>query len=275
MYFVSLHHKIKLDMNFSALGYWDEKMIKAVQGARGILMPKYFSPTRYRQILTVNRIHFPNLSPRFSFRGKANQARLFRAYNIPHPKTIVFKSPLTALDKMKNEDLPMSLPFVLKGDSGAGGSAVFPIRISAEYSQGLEKLPPREPILVQEWIDNQGRDLRVVKVGQVLFSYFRISDGSFYNNLARGGRIDNDIDPEKQEQGKRLVEDVCQKTGIDIAGFDIMFSKENPPLVIEINFLFGTKGLGGYKGYQCMLYEAINQWIKDLGGKYPYLTWPS
>jgi len=274
VYFVSLHHKIKLDMNFSALGYWDDNMLKTVQGASGILMPKYFSPTRYRQILAINQNHFPNLLPRFSFRGKANQTRLFQEYNIPHPKTLIFKSPQNALDKMKNKDLPLALPFVLKGNTGAGGSSVYPIRTTSEYRQGLKNLPPKESILVQEWVDNQGRDLRVVKVGQVLFSYFRLSDGAFHNNLARGGKIDYESDPEEQELGKQLVDNVAQKTGIDIAGFDVMFPKDHPPLIIEINFLFGTKGLGGYKGYQFMLYKAINKWIKGLGGNYPYLPWP-
>lgn len=275
MYFVSLHHKIKLDENFSALGFWDDHMISLVQGAQGVLMPKFFSPTRYRQILGLNPNHFPNLAPRFSFRGKANQCRLFRAYNVPHPQTQIFDSPHQALEQFVRKGLPRPLPFVLKGDTGAGGSAVFPIQNCAEYKSGLERLPSREPVLVQEWINNQGKDLRVVKVGQVMFSYFRISDGSFHNNVAQGGRIDHELAPEKQEQGKRLVHSVATRTRIDIAGFDVMFSKDHPPLIIEINFLFGTKGLGGYKGYQYMLYEAINQWIKGLGGRYPYLTLPS
>jgi len=67
------------------------------------------------------------------------------------------------------------------------------------------------------------------------------------------------------------VKDFCRKTGINLAGFDFLFSSENyyndEPLFLEINYFFGRKGLGGSEKFYKILNSEIAKWIKSLGLK--------
>jgi ribosomal protein S6--L-glutamate ligase len=102
-------------------------------------------------------------------------------------------------------------------------------------------------------------------MGNQIKSYFRIGGESFYNNVSKGAKIDYDLLPEKQKQGVDLALVLAKKARIDIAAFDIMFPEGGgPPVVIEINFLFGRKGLGGLKGYEGMYRQAIDGWIAGV-----------
>ena len=263
-YFVSLHHQIRLDENLPALGPLDADAVALISGAAGVLMPKYGSPIRYRQVAAIARSHFPRLAARYAYRGKARQTALFQALAIPHPSTVIYQTPGDAATELKNKPAPIPLPFVLKGDSGGGGSAVFPIRSLDECLERLARLPQNEPVLVQEWIENNGRDLRVVVMGRQVISYFRVGGDTFYNNVSKGARIDYELLPGAQEAGRRLARALAQSLGIDLGAFDIMFpARGGAPLVVEINFLFGRKGLGGLKGYERMHRRAIQDWMRD------------
>ncbi|MDZ7759838.1 MAG: hypothetical protein U5L00_06230 [Desulfovermiculus sp.] len=264
MYFVSLHHQIRLDVNLPALAPLDQQSQEVLRNAAGVLMPKYFSPVRYRQVADLAPNHFPRLGPRYFYRGKASQIRLFQELELPHPQTIIFDHPAQALRSSLQNGLPFS-PCVLKGDRGGGGSAVFPIHIWSEFESCIHLLPADEPVLLQDWVDNQGMDLRVVIIGEISESYFRIGNGQFYNNVAQGGRIDHDLLPDKQHLGRHMAQSLCQTVGIDVAGLDLMFPPQGPPLFIEINFLFGRKGIGGRIGYDRLFRQAVQKWINNSG----------
>jgi len=273
-YFVSLHHQIRLDENLPALGPLDAHAAALISGAAGVLMPKYGSPTRYRQVARMARSHFPRLGARYAYRGKAKQTSLFRALAIPHPRTVIYQTPGDAVTELKSKSSPIPLPFVLKGDSGGGGSAVFPIRSLEEFMERIIQLPRHEPVLIQEWIENSGRDLRVVVMGRQVVSYFRVGGDAFYNNVSKGARIDFDLLPKAQKEGRRQAWALAQRLGIDLAAFDIMFpARGGALLIVEINFLFGRKGLGGLKGYERMFRRAIRDWMQDaLSGSWQWVT---
>jgi len=110
----------------------------------------------------------------------------------------------------------------------------------------------------------------VVIIGQRLISYWRIqkNDGGFYSNLGKGAVIDAEGDPEQQHKAVALVKQMCHKTGINLAGLDVIFSSENDdpdPLLLEINYFFGRKGLGGSEAYYRVLLAEIQAWISGLG----------
>ncbi len=262
MYFVSLHHQIRLDVNLPALAPLDVRSQDLLRKATGVLMPKYFSPVRYRQVAALAPNHFPRLGPRYRYRGKASQIHLFRELNLPHPPTLVYETPAQALKACFQNGLPFS-PCVLKGDRGGGGSAVFPIHTWSDLEHCIHLLPADEPVLLQDYVHNQGMDLRVVIIGETTQSYFRIGNGGFYNNVAQGGRIDHEFWPEKQYLGQRMSRSLCQAAGIDVAGLDLMFLPQGSALFIEINFLFGRKGLGGRSGYDRLFQQAVHSWIQN------------
>lgn len=264
-YLVSFHHRIRLDYNLPPLTcLYDEETQRIVSGAKGVLMPKYLSPTRYRAICALAKSHFPDLSARFLYRGKSKQIKLFRSLKIPHPMTMLFHRPVLAARVLAEHGPPMAYPFVLKGDSGGGGSRVFPVASRDDYLDGLKTLPADEPVLVQRWVKNRGMDLRVVVVGSKVRSYFRVGGESFYNNICRGAAIDYGLYPEKQVMGAELAMKVSKLANIDMAGYDVMFPEHGPPLMIEVNFFFGKKGLGGPRGFDELFFDAVMEWRERL-----------
>ena len=80
--------------------------------------------------------------------------------------------------------------------------------------------------------------------------------------------IDMDSDPALRDKAVRCVKDFCSVTGINLAGFDLLFSadaKPTLPLFLEINYYFGRRGLGGSETFYSLLESEIEQWIESLG----------
>ena len=87
------------------------------------------------------------------------------------------------------------------------------------------------------------------------------------SSVSRGAHIDPASQPELQNDARTLVYDFCRETGINLAGFDIIFSSGEQtiqPLLLEINYFFGRKGLGGSQAYYKILKREINNWIAKL-----------
>lgn len=260
-YFVSFNPAIPMEENLPAFMEVDDDIGRLLAGAEGVVLPAYVSPWRYAAITAWARNWFPRLDVRFAFGGKAKQTALFREKGVRHPETIVFSRPadvLICLDRSGGS--PWGYPAVLKGDSGGGGSRVFPVYGRRDIEKHLDDLPGDEPVLLQRWVEHGGRDLRVVVYGEITVDYFRVGDGRFYNNICRGGRIERRLWPEDRSRGVDAVKSFCRQTGIDVAGFDLMFPDTGPPVFIEINFNFGRKGLGGSLGHRRYLLEAAGIW---------------
>ena len=117
----------------------------------------------------------------------------------------------------------------------------------------------------QEYIPSQNRDLRVAVIGQKMISYWRVQKDTekFCSNLSKGAVIDRDSDPDLQAKGIDAVRAFCEKTGINLAGFDLLFSHDEP-LFIEINYFFGRQGLGGSERFYEILTQEIGKWINSL-----------
>ena len=263
-YFLSMNHLVPLEENLPNLAPVDDPAVaRLIRFARGVVMPRAVTEKRYRKIAAMAQDRFPNLDGRYSYYGKTRQALLFRRLKVRHPRTVVYQNPQSLMDA-EGKALILDYPFVLKGDTGGGGSGVFPVTCRNELLNGLERLPSREPLLIQKWIKHGGMDLRVVVIGARVVSYFRVGSGSFYNNACRGGRIHPDIFPELQNSGIAAVARFSHLTGINLAGFDLMFPDNGPPVFIEINYNFGRKGLGGTPGFRRLFQEAVGLWQQGI-----------
>jgi ribosomal protein S6--L-glutamate ligase len=269
-YFLSMNHLVHLEENLPNLAPVDDpEVARMIRSARGVVMPRGATIKRYRKIAALAPNRFPNLEARYQYPGKTKQAMLFRCLEVRHPKTIVYPSPQRVVDA-EAATLPLDYPFVLKGDVGGGGSAVFPVTSRNDLLNGLARLPAETPLLLQQWVEHGGMDLRVVVVGAKMASYFRVGGGNFYNNACRGGRIRPEIFPELQYFGLAAVAKFCHLSGINLAGFDLMFPDDGPPVFIEINYNFGRKGLGGTPGFRRLFQEAVGLWQKGIA--YPTVT---
>ena len=76
--------------------------------------------------------------------------------------------------------------------------------------------------------------------------------------------IDADADPDLQEAAVKSTIDFCFLTGINMAGFDILFTFEEKikkPLFLEINYYFGRRGLWGSERFYEILNTEITKWL--------------
>ncbi|MEF8942842.1 MAG: hypothetical protein V5B78_08650 [Desulfohalobiaceae bacterium] len=263
-YFVSLHHRIGLDVNIPALAELTPQRRELIRGAAGVLLPRYFSPGRCRTVASLTDNIFPRIEARYHYRGKTDQIRLMRRLGLPHPESRLFQSSAEAKRHTEEHGPALELPCVLKGDRGAGGSQVFPVRTQWQLLDRLRRLRDDEPILLQRWVETGGKDLRVVLVGGEVRSYFRVGVDGFYNNVAQGAEIEQEAYPELQRRGQNLAREAADAAGIDLAAFDIAFPGDTEPVLLEINFLFGTKGLGGKAGYNRLFGLALARWMQGV-----------
>lgn len=260
-YFVSFHPGIVMEENLPVLqSMVDVRSRQLVARAAGVVLPKYISPWRYRALTHQAKAWFPHLEHRYLYCGKCAQIKLFRQLGQPHPNSRLFKNPRHLFEVWRQWGAPWPYPFVLKGDSGGGGSRVFLIRRPPDLVRHLVVLPVHEPCLLQQRVHHGGRDLRVVAYGDTVVSYFREGVDEFYNNVSLGGRVRHNLLPERQAAGVRAVRELCRRTTIDLAAFDLMFEDADDPIMVEINFNFGRKGLGGKKAHEDYFHAAVLQW---------------
>jgi len=102
------------------------------------------------------------------------------------------------------------------------------------------------PLIVQKYIDNPGRDIRVFVVGgKVIGTAVKYGEkGKWKTNVAQGGTmVDEPVAEEIQELGVRATEVM----GLDYAGVDVIESPDGP-VVLEVNGAPGWQGLKGATG---------------------------
>jgi len=274
---LSFHPHVRGDVNLrlTLQGLFTDTQAQAIASAHAVVVPQRIKSHQYRFCRARCPNLFPDYTYRFGFEGKVANIRLFRKFNAPHPETRCYES----VDDFKrrhddDKEPPFPFPWVLKGEEGGGGWAVFLVRYRHELRQRLSSLAnvsvhATRRFIAQAFVPHKGRDLRVVVIGKIVKAYWRCQNDpeEFRNNVGRGAVIRDHIDPELTAKGIRCVSDFCSKTGINLAAFDVLFdrSRRQPePLLSEINFVFGRKGLGGSKRFRQLLNEAVQQWAKGI-----------
>jgi len=215
---------------------------------------------------------FPNYDAKFEFPDKIGQVTLFIKTGMLHPKTEIY--PAIEYYQRKYGQMiinpSVGFPFVFKFNWGGEGDNLFLIRSFGEFRNALQKAAEFEKtgqkgFLIQEYIPSQKKSLYVVIIGTEIYSYWKIQKKSdcFYSKIVKGGTIDKESYPELQKQAVLSVKKFCQLTGINLAGFDFMFSpKESAqPLFLGINYFFGSQGLGGSDAYSKILKNEIKKWV--------------
>ena len=250
--------------------------LAAIQAAEAVVLPQGCYQSLYEMARANCRHVFPNYDARFRYPDKIGQIKLFRDFHIAHPASDIFLNIVSFQKGFKKGPSKISLiyPLVFKLDWGGEGDTVFLIESEEGLSRILGKTAEFEKsgqsgFLLQEYIASGNRTLRVVVIGQRVISYWRIQkeDGNFYSNLGRGAVIDYSADPDLQHKAIALVRQICHKTGINLAGFDVIFctKNDNPdPMLLEINYFFGRRGLGGSEAYYQILLGEIQSWLAGL-----------
>ncbi len=273
---VSFHPCFSGDIDISCAGrplHRDD--IAAIQKASAVILPQacrkdlFLAADRYCPAV------FPDLSTCFDYPGKIGQIRLFRKTGTPHPPTEIFNN-LAAFRKAENSARFFSFdhfPRVIKFDWSDEGRGVFLACGPRDMSAIVEKIARAEEtgqtgFLVQEYIETRGHVLRVCVINTEIIAYWRVQTNkkSFRVSLADGAVIDRQTYPRLQEKGVAAVKRLCDRTGINLAGFDVIFDKLKEtaaPLILEINYYFGRRGLGGSEEFYNLLTREIQKWLKN------------
>lgn len=300
---LSFHPNIVAHRNILCAGRPpNDEDVAAISQAQAVILPQGCSEALYRMGRKNCPHIFPNYDARFDFPGKIGQTRFFQKMQAPFPPTYAFE---TAADydrqfgNRADESLPQKtdspsasteeanivvgqtgqgpfgFPCVFKPDWGGEGEGVFLVKTPQALEKVLKKARRSEQsgqkgFLLQQYIPSRERSLRVAVIGDCFFSYWRIQKdpAEFLTSLKAGAVIDHGTDPFLQEEGKSVVKAFCARTGINLAGFDVIISedeKKPKPLLLEINYFFGRRGLGGSLRYYELLDQAVRIWLDSLG----------
>lgn len=271
---VSFHPLFEADKNIICAGRKPDGCdLAAIKAANAVILSQGCYPALYKMARDNCPHVFPNYDARFKYPGKVNQIKMFRNYGISHPSSEIFLD-LSSFRRRYGKaptKLSSAFPVVFKLDWGGEGETVYLVKSAEDLGEILEKATIYEKagqtgFILQEYISSGNRTLRVAIIGRQVISYWRIQENSddFYSNLGKGAVIDSDAEPELQRRAVALVKHLCQKTGINLAGFDVIFPAgyDKPePMLLEINYFFGRKGLGGSEVYYRILLEEIRNWL--------------
>ena len=275
---VSFHPLFEADQNIICAGRdpdaSDEAAIKA---ADAVILPQGCRKLLYEMARNTCEHVFPNYNARFRHPGKIGQIQLFRDTHTPHPPTEIFAS-VESFYQCYDGDLnrlAIQFPLVFKFDWGGEGDTVYYI----SSFENLQKLMLKAEIfensgqhgfLIQQYVPHDNKILRVVIIGQQLITYWRVQENPkcFLANLSKGAILDFESDPDLQSCASVCIKDFCKKSGINLAGVDVIYSSEEnvaTPQLLEINYYFGRKGLGGSERYYKLLHQEIQRWLDSLG----------
>jgi ribosomal protein S6--L-glutamate ligase len=248
----------------------DRRLIRA---ADAIIFPQTCSLALYKACSASKAFVFPDYGLRFKYPGKVGQTRLFEKFKIPHPRTTRWRSVKEFRDSLNGEKgPPQEIPFFFKTDKSHEGEGVLPVTDKKSLETGLARLEKEVPgaFISQEMIPCGGNVLRAVVLYKKIITYWKRPDkpNRMITSINQGSRVDKKWKPELQEKGRAQAQRICEETGINLAAFDFVFNMAFPnprPFILEINYYFGRRGLGGSLRYYRFLLRAIQEWLKEKG----------
>lgn len=175
-------------------------------------------------------------------KDKLATVQLLATNNIPIPKTMLAKFPVNIAAVEKE----FGYPLIIKTITGSEGKGVFLVEDSNKLNDLATLMEiskdPKINLILQEFIFfSKGKDIRVIVIGgRVIGAMLRTAKGkNFKANYSAGGQVEPfDLNPAIEWlsiESSRLI-------GLDIAGVDILFDKDNNYRICEINSYPGFEG---------------------------------
>jgi ribosomal protein S6--L-glutamate ligase len=247
-----------------------------IREAKAIILPQGCTEDLFRACSGAQASVFPSYENRFRYPGKTGQSILFRDFSRPHPETLRWSSVKEFKGAYPEEKgFPHSLPFLVKPDKTHEAEGVYLVRNSRSLLDALEHLIGLETsglsgFVTQAFVPCGGNVLRAVVIGKQILTYWKRprNPGEVITAIGRGATIDHHWRPDLQESGRFQAQELSLKIGINLAAIDLVFPAGVPdpaPLVLEINYFFARRGLGGTENFYHLLYQAIQDWLAEDG----------
>lgn len=181
--------------------------------------------------------------------------------NLPYPASAVLFS-------TKNIDYVIgkfNFPLIVKTSTGRQGRGVYMVEDIHQIKKAAREILTGDApsFIIREFIPNDG-DIRIFTVGyKAIGAMKRIpKKGEFRSNISQGGRGEK-FDLKKYPEIRELAENAAKITRTEIAGVDIIVSKETgKPYILEVNPAPQFAGLEGYTGVNAA--EEIIKYFEKL-----------
>lgn len=121
-------------------------------------------------------------------------------------------------------------PLIIKPYLGHRGTGIHIVRDPEE----LGAIAPEGPVLIQEYVEGSGEDLKVYVVGEQVFAVRKAFSPTSFAQIGRACPVD----PEVREIALRCG----QAFGLGLYGLDVIESPDGP-VVVDVNFFPGYKGI--------------------------------
>lgn len=273
---VSFHPCYSADKNRICAGRDpDEDDLALIRAARAVILPQGCRRSLFDAARSNCSRIFPDYTARFAWPHKTGQIRMFSHFGAPHPETEVFESLGDYRERYRKKTKPdcFDFPFVFKYNGSGEGAGVWLVESQEQIQNLFSRTAAREKtgqygFMIQEYVRTGGKCLRVAVVGKTLVSYWRLQPDpeNFYAAASHGAQIDHNLHPALKKTAEKQVRSLCAKTGINLAGFDLIFpeGKKKPrPLFLEVNYFFGRRGLGGSEKFYTLLCREIDRWVAE------------
>lgn len=197
---------------------------------------------------------------------KSQTFQVLANHKMPMPKTIiaplVFKGfeedSVHYIDYIEKE---LTYPLVMKESYGSFGEQVYLIQNREELKVKRKQLLSI-PHIYQEFIaSSRGRDVRLNIVGnEVAAAMLRTSKTDFRANVTNGGKMQS-YTPSQAFKDAALR--ACEIIGADFAGVDLLFGKDEEPIVCEVNSNAHIKNIQLCTGIN-VAEHILNHILKEL-----------
>lgn len=247
--------------------------LSLIDRAEAILLPQGCSRDLFEVCKSSSALLFPNWEKRFEYPGKVGQSLLFEEMGWPHPGTRRWASVAALRDALCAEGShPHEVPFLLKRNNTHEGAGVYLIGNAADLESALVEMERcgDSAFISQDRVPAEGNVLRAVLMGSRTTTYWKrpARPDEIITTISRGACVDTEWRYDLQEKGKAQARQISEHSGINLAALDFVFPLADPdpqPLILEINYYFGRRGLGGSLAYYRLLFHAIREWLSENG----------
>jgi ribosomal protein S6--L-glutamate ligase len=163
-------------------------------------------------------------------------------HGLPIPTTYTTESLARAYEKTQEMGDVIYKPIL--GSMGRGSMRFQDTDLAYNAYRTLERL--QHPLLIQKYVKNPGRDIRVFVIGGKVSGavYKYLPDNSWKSNVAQGGRM---VEEAISDEILKLALRATEVMGLDYAGIDLLEGPDGP-VVLEVNASPGWQGIKSATG---------------------------